>query len=123
MPKLFGETKMSSRKKTAIDTKPNENGKAATANRKKNRSVPASLAVAEAGINTGLQFARFMSSLMTDVIAGAVPPGTCNAACNAGGKLLRVIELQVRYGIPIGVGGRKDLLLTLDLESEPKETR
>lgn len=58
---------------------------------------------------------------MTDVINGAVPPGTCNAACNAGGKLLRVVELQLRYGIPLD-GGRKDLLLTVDLSPAKNES-
>jgi hypothetical protein len=39
-----------------------------------------------------------MSALMTDLIVGAVTPQIGNAVCNAGGKLLKVVELQIKYG-------------------------
>jgi hypothetical protein len=58
-----------------------------------------------------------MSALMADVIEGAVAPGTCNAACNAGGKMIRIVELQLKYGIPVA-NGRKDLMLTMDIGGE-----
>lgn len=32
------------------------------------------------------------------MIEGNVSPGTCNAAVNAGGKLLKVVEMQLKYG-------------------------
>lgn len=35
---------------------------------------------------------------MSDVIEGAVTPEVANAACNAGRQLLRVVEMQYRYG-------------------------
>lgn len=35
-----------------------------------------------------------MSALMSDVIEGRIAPQVVNAACNAGGKLLRVVELE-----------------------------
>lgn len=38
-----------------------------------------------------------MSALMSDVIEGKVPPQVCNAACNAGGKLLKTVELEHRF--------------------------
>lgn len=60
-----------------------------------------------------------MSALMTDVIEGSVTPGICNASCNAGGKLLKIVELQLKYGVPMN-GGRKDLLLTVELQEAPK---
>lgn len=60
-----------------------------------------------------------MSALMVDVIQGSVSNGVCNAACNAGGKLLKVVELQYRYGTP-GPGGRHKVLdLTMDGVGEP----
>lgn len=59
---------------------------------------PRSLAIAEAGIGTGNDFARCMSALMSDIIASRVTPQVGNAVCNAGGKLLKVVELQMRYG-------------------------
>lgn len=41
-----------------------------------------------------------MSALMSDVITGAVTPNVANATVNAGGKLLKVVEMQYRYGTP-----------------------
>lgn len=34
---------------------------------------------------------------MTDVIRGSVSPEVTNAACNAGGKLLKMVELEYKY--------------------------
>lgn len=56
------------------------------------------LALAERNIKTGQQFAGLMSALMGDVIAGRIAPNVSNAACNAGGKLLKVVEMQHKYG-------------------------
>lgn len=38
-----------------------------------------------------------MSALMEDVITGSVSPEVTNAACNAGGKLLKMVELEYKY--------------------------
>jgi hypothetical protein len=78
---------------------------------------PRSLAVASEGIQTGLHFARFMSALMTDLIEGRVSPGIGNAACNAGGKLLKVVELQHKYGTP--GPGRSPKVLDLTMNDAP----
>lgn len=51
-----------------------------------------------------------MSALMLDVIEGRIAPGTCNAACNAGGKMLKIVEMQARYGTQQGEHG-KELML------------
>lgn len=59
---------------------------------------PRSVDFARNGITTGKQFAGFMSALMSDLIEGKITPGVGNAACNAGGKLLKVVELQAKYG-------------------------
>lgn len=54
-----------------------------------------------------------MSALMTDLIEGKVTPGVGNAACNAGGKLLKVVEMQAKYGQTNGTqAGEKMLYLT-----------
>ena len=58
---------------------------------------PRCLEVAEQGIQTGSQFAALMAALMADVIEGRVNAQTANAACNAGGKLLKVVEMQIKY--------------------------
>ena len=41
-----------------------------------------------------------MSALMSDVIEGAVTPVVVNAAVNAGGKMLKAVEMQYKYGKP-----------------------
>lgn len=68
---------------------------------------PRSLAVSEGGIRSGGQFADFMSCLISDIVARRVTPEVGNAACNAGGKLLKVVEMQYKYG----TGGETTLLL------------
>jgi hypothetical protein len=56
-----------------------------------------SLAIARRGINTATEFKGAMSALMSDVIEGRIAPQVVNAACNAGGKLLKVVELEHRF--------------------------
>lgn len=63
---------------------------------------PRSLATSERGIRSGADFATFMSSLISDIIARRVTPDIANAACNAGGKLLKVVEMQYKYGEQVG---------------------
>lgn len=41
-----------------------------------------------------------MSALMSDLIEGSITPNVANATVNAGGKLLKVVEMQYRYGSP-----------------------
>jgi len=70
-----------------------------------------SLAIAERGIATSRNFKDFMSALMTDIVSGSVTPSVGNAACNAGGKLLKVVELEQKYGVT-GRGQGKYIALT-----------
>jgi hypothetical protein len=76
---------------------------------------PQSLTIANRGIRTGHDFANMMSALMSDLIAGRVTPSIGNATCNAGGKLLKVVEMQYRYGT--SAPGLKEKTLVLALES------
>lgn len=69
---------------------------------------PATLAVAKRGVKSSADFAQFMSCLMQDLIEGTIESQTANAACNAGGKLLRIVELQMRHAKN---GGVSDLML------------
>jgi hypothetical protein len=39
-----------------------------------------------------------MSALMSDLIIGRIDAKTANAVCHAGGKLLKVVEMERRYG-------------------------
>jgi hypothetical protein len=59
---------------------------------------PKSLTIADRGINTSRDFRNFMSAVMSDVIAGRLTPNMTNAACNAGGKMLKMIDLEYKYG-------------------------
>lgn len=59
---------------------------------------PRCLAIANSGVKTGGEFASLMSALMSDIIEGAIAPQIANAVVNAGGKLLKVTEMQLRYG-------------------------
>jgi hypothetical protein len=59
-----------------------------------------SAAIAREGIRTGDDFANLMSALMSDVIEGSLTPIVANATVNAGGKLLKVVEMQYKYGSP-----------------------
>jgi hypothetical protein len=74
-----------------------------------------SIAVARKGIKTGQDFGNFMSSLMSDLIEGKIPPQVANAACNAGGKLLKVVEMQYKYGSPSGQPRTRATVRTLVL--------
>lgn len=52
------------------------------------------------GIKSSKDFSNVMSNLMVDLLEGAVTPHVGNAVCNAGGKLLKMAELTLRYGRP-----------------------
>lgn len=41
-----------------------------------------------------------MSALMSDLITGCITPEISNATVNAGGKLLKIVEMQLKYGKP-----------------------
>lgn len=51
-----------------------------------------------------------MSGLMSDVIEGRVTPSIANATCNAGGKLLKVVEMQIKYATTTSGQKQLDLL-------------
>lgn len=52
-----------------------------------------------------------MSALMSDVIEGSITPQVANATVNAGGKLLKVVELQLKYGSTNSDGTARNLNL------------
>ena len=88
-----------------------ETGQDASANQKDFNLVkeePRSLSLAERGVRTGADFANMMSALMSDIIADRITPSKANAACNAGSKLLKVVEMQYKSG-----GKENDRVLTL----------
>jgi hypothetical protein len=68
------------------------------------------LTIARKGIRTSHDFANMMSALMTDLAEGSMTPGQGNAICNAGGKLLKNVELEQKYGVK-GPGNERTLQL------------
>ena len=79
---------------------------------------PRSAPIAARGVRTGSDFATLMSSLMSDVLEGRVAPGVCNAAVNAGGKLLKIVEMQQKYG-KVGDSDTRELTLTTHGDPQP----
>lgn len=81
---------------------------------------PRSLAIAAKGIKTGADFAGFMSAVMADLIKGNITPVIGNAVCNAGGKLLKVVEMQYRYASQQDGGSKILQLVPPENEEEVK---
>lgn len=83
---------------------------------------PRSLGIADRGIRNSHDFANLMSALMSDLIGGRVTPSIGNATCNAGGKLLKVVEMQYKYGTQGPGSGHKVLTLAIEdgSQNEPK---
>jgi hypothetical protein len=69
------------------------------------------LRFARRGVRNSADVKGFMGALMSDLIEGRVSPGVGNAACNAGGKLLKVAEMEMKYGTVVRDGDtiRKEL--------------
>jgi hypothetical protein len=82
----------------------------ATTKRQAIPEKPASRAVgivAQVDVKTGVKFAELMSAVMSDLVLGAMTPDVGNATCNAGGKLLKVVEMRHKYGSNLALIGPK----------------
>jgi len=88
-----------------------------TSNKSSGSQSPKSAQHAANGIRTGHDFANLMSALMCDLIEGRVAPSVGNATCNAGGKLLKVVEMQFRYGTQNGDDSKTLILSVSDTPS------
>jgi len=78
--------------------------------------------IAKGGLNTARDFGNLMRALMIDVIEGKISPQVANATCNAGGRLLKIAELQYKYAN----GGGGELMLpasTVEPIDQPKLLR
>lgn len=74
-------------------------------------SVPNCLAISENGVRTAQDFAQFMSAVMGDVIAGRLSTAKAAAATRSGAALLKVIEMQYKYGSETEQPGKRTLRL------------
>lgn len=85
------------------------------AKEKKVQAAPRGAALSAKGIRTSQDFADMMSALIGDIVEGRVTPGVANSACRAGTTLLKVVEMQIKYGTPVPSGdGARTLKLTSD---------
>jgi hypothetical protein len=73
--------------------------------------LPHCLAISERGVRTAQDFAQFMSAMMGDVIAGRLSNGKASTATRSGIALLKVIEMQYRYGSETDSPGKRTLRL------------
>lgn len=81
--------------------------------------APRSAGLATKPITTGAEFATLMSAVMSDVLTGSIEPQVANAACNVGAKLLKVVEMQYRYGKRLE-GTEERLLALVPLAATPE---
>jgi len=72
-----------------------------------------SIPLFERGVYTSGDFARAFSALMSDTVSGRLAPGIVNAVCNAGGKMLKVVEMEMKYGTS-GAGQDRKILALAD---------
>lgn len=70
-----------------------ENGKAATP-----PTLARSYHIARGDLKSGPEFANLLSALISDVVLGKLAPPVLTATCNGVGKLLKMVELQHKYG-------------------------
>lgn len=61
--------------------------------------TPKSIAIAERGIGTTQDFLNLMAAIATDVLSARITPQMANSVTNAGGKMLKAAEMQMKYGI------------------------
>ena len=74
-------------------------------------ATPNCLAIGERGVKTAQDFAQFMSAIMGDVIAGRIAHTKATVATRSGMALLKVIEMQYKYGSETEQPGKRVLRL------------
>jgi len=73
------------------------NGKAGNAVVEKKPRLD-TIAFAEHATEGTRQFTKFLGCIMRDVVSGELNSPAANAVCNAAGKILKLAEMQHRYG-------------------------
>ena len=58
----------------------------------------AALKIAASGVKNSREFIALFSALIADTLSHAVTPHEANACCNAGGKMIKMVELEERHG-------------------------
>ena len=70
-----------------------------------------SVKVARGGITNSREFTDLFSGLIADLAEQLVTASIANAMCNAGGKILKMVELEIRHGQQVPGATRR--LLTI----------
>jgi hypothetical protein len=71
-----------------------------------------SLTIAKAGLRTGFDTINMLTATITDVLEEEITTNQANVVVNAIGKVLKVVELQQKYGKPKADGRDRDLVLS-----------
>lgn len=83
--------------------------------------IPRSVQIASRGIRTDVDAANFFSALTSDIMTEGVKVKTANAACNAMGKLLKIVDMRQRYGNGEQSSHDKPVLRLADPDDESRE--
>lgn len=78
---------------------------------KNDELVPRSRSLGAKGIHTSRDFTNLMGAIMSDVLDGSLKPEMANAVVNAGGKMLKCVEMSIKHGTKTG-DNEKVLMLT-----------
>lgn len=70
-----------------------------------------SLAIAQGGLRTGFDTINMLTATITDVLEESITTSQASVVVNAIGKVLKVVELQFKYGKTRPDGGERDLVL------------
>lgn len=68
--------------------------------------------VATEGLSDSRKCANVLGAITLDVLSSRIPPQVGNTACNAIGKLLKLKEMEIKYGTAGAAGEPKRLALT-----------
>jgi hypothetical protein len=64
------------------------------------------------GLSDSRKCANVLGAITLDVLSQRITPQMGNTACNAIGKVMKVKEMEIRYGTSSGYGEPKRLALT-----------
>lgn len=87
------------------------------------KSAPTCVTLANGGINTAADFLKMMTALLADTVTGRVQPQVANATCNVAGKIIRMVEMQHKYGQQVAGSTERMLALTPITPQEPQHVQ
>ena len=93
-----------------------KNNKEIVKTQPKERQELRCLDTARHGLQTGADINTFLSLMITDLAEGTLSPISGNVMCNATGKLLKNVELHLKYGTK-GMSGEGMKMATLPKSS------